>query len=69
MLAAVYLILNSAGLFFLEFLRADETLYFGTLRWSQVVEGIEFAAALLAVAILWTWRKRAAAIGHSGSSS
>jgi phosphatidylglycerol:prolipoprotein diacylglycerol transferase len=69
MLAAVYLALNSAGLFFLEFLRADETLYFGTLRWSQVVEGIEFAAALLAVAILWTWRKRAAATENTGSSS
>jgi phosphatidylglycerol:prolipoprotein diacylglycerol transferase len=68
-LAAVYLLLNSAGLFLLEFVRADETLYFGTLRWSQVVEAIEFAAALLAMVVLWTWHKRAAAIGDSGSGS
>ena len=59
-LAALYLAVNSAGLFFLEFLRADETLYFGTLRWSQIVEAAEFAAALLAVAFLWTRRKRTA---------
>lgn len=68
-LAAVYLLLNSAGLYLLEFLRADETLYFGTLRWSQVVEAIEFAAALLAMVVLWTWRKRAAAVVDSSSGS
>jgi phosphatidylglycerol:prolipoprotein diacylglycerol transferase len=59
-LAAVYLVLNSAGLFFLEFLRADETVYFGTLRWSQLVEAAEFVAALLALSYLWTRRRRAA---------
>ncbi len=60
-LAALYLALNSAGLFFLEFLRADETLYFGTLRWSQIVEAVEFAAAFLAFLAVWARRKRAAA--------
>jgi phosphatidylglycerol:prolipoprotein diacylglycerol transferase len=59
-LGVLYLALNSAGLFFLEFLRADETLYLGTLRWSQAVEAVEFAAALLAVVYLWARRKRAA---------
>jgi phosphatidylglycerol:prolipoprotein diacylglycerol transferase len=62
-LAALYLVLNSAGLFFLEFLRADETLYLGTLRWSQVVEVVEFAAALLALILLRKRYKRAAASG------
>ena len=60
-LAALYLALNSAGLFFLEFLRADETLYLGTLRWSQVVEVVEFVAALQALMFLRTRYKRAAA--------
>jgi len=68
-LFALYLALNSAGLFFLEFLRADETLYFGTLRWSQIVEAVEFAAAFLAVLVLWTRRKRAAAPEPVGPSS
>jgi phosphatidylglycerol:prolipoprotein diacylglycerol transferase len=57
-LAALYLALSSLGLFLLEFLRADETLYLGTLRWSQVVEAI--AAALLALIFLRTRHKRAA---------
>jgi phosphatidylglycerol:prolipoprotein diacylglycerol transferase len=60
-LAALYLALNSAGLFFLEFLRADETLYLGTLRWSQIIEVVEFVAALLALMFLRTRYKRAAA--------
>ncbi|HJX37692.1 MAG TPA: prolipoprotein diacylglyceryl transferase [Anaerolineae bacterium] len=69
-LAALYLALNSAGLFLLEFFRADETLYFGTLRWSQIVEVAEFAAALLAVTLLvWTRRKRAVATEYSSASS
>jgi phosphatidylglycerol:prolipoprotein diacylglycerol transferase len=58
-LAALYLALNSAGLFFLEFLRADETLYLGTLRWSQIVEVAEFVAALLALILLRTRYRRA----------
>jgi phosphatidylglycerol:prolipoprotein diacylglycerol transferase len=69
-LAALYLALSSAGLFLLEFLRADETLYFGTLRWSQLVEVAEFAAALLALILLiWTRRKRAAATSGSSAGS
>ncbi len=69
-LAAIYLALNSAGLFLLEFLRADETLYFGTLRWSQIVQAAEFAAALLAMSLLlWTRSQRAAASDHSGPRS
>lgn len=69
-LAALYLALNSAGLFLLEFLRADETLYFGTLRWSQIVEVGEFAAALLALAVLiGARRKRAAASEPVGSTN
>ncbi|HEM61215.1 MAG TPA: prolipoprotein diacylglyceryl transferase [Chloroflexi bacterium] len=68
-LATIYLALNSAGLFLLEFLRADETLYFGTLRWSQVVEAGEFAAALLAVLLLvWTTRRRTAALERPPST-
>ena len=59
-LAALYLALNSAGLFFLEFLRADDTLYLGTLRWSQMVEVVEFVAALLALTFLRTRCRRAA---------
>jgi phosphatidylglycerol:prolipoprotein diacylglycerol transferase len=59
-LAVLYLALNSAGLFFLEFLRADETLYLGTLRWSQIVEVVELAAALLALVLLRTRYRRAA---------
>ena len=59
-LAALYLALNSAGLFFLEFLRADETLYLGTLRWSQIVEVVELVAALLALVFLRTRYRRAA---------
>jgi phosphatidylglycerol:prolipoprotein diacylglycerol transferase len=59
-LAGLYLALNSGGLFLLEFLRADETVYFGSLRWSQIVEATEFAAALLALVVLvWTRDKRA----------
>jgi phosphatidylglycerol:prolipoprotein diacylglycerol transferase len=68
-LATLYLALNSAGLFLLEFLRADETLYFGTLRWSQILEAVEFAAAFLAVLVLWTRHKRAAAPEPVGPSS
>lgn len=68
-LATLCLALNSAGLFSLEFLRADETLYFGTLRWSQIVEAGEFAAALLAVILITRARpKRTAALEHSSSS-
>jgi phosphatidylglycerol:prolipoprotein diacylglycerol transferase len=67
--AAVYLVLNSAVLFFLEFLRADETVYFGTLRWSQLVEAAEFVAALLALSYLWTRRRRAAAFPSSAATS
>jgi len=68
-LATTYLALNSAGLFLLEFLRADETLYFGTLRWSQVMEAGEFAAALLAVTLLvWLTRRRTATSEHPPSS-
>jgi phosphatidylglycerol:prolipoprotein diacylglycerol transferase len=59
-LAALYLALSSAGLFFLEFLRADETLYLGTLRWSQIVEVAELVAALLALVFLQTRYRRAA---------
>jgi prolipoprotein diacylglyceryltransferase len=59
-LAALYLALSSAGLFFLEFLRADETLYLGTLRWSQAAELVEFTAALLALIFLRTRCRRAA---------
>lgn len=59
LVAALYLVLNSSGLFFLEFLRADETMYFGTLRWSQLLEAAEFVAALLAIPYLWRWRRRA----------
>jgi phosphatidylglycerol:prolipoprotein diacylglycerol transferase len=69
LLAALYLTLNSAGLFFLEFLRADETLYFGTLRWSQVVEALECLVALLTLACLWARRKRAAISQHSSPTS
>jgi phosphatidylglycerol:prolipoprotein diacylglycerol transferase len=68
LVAALYLALNSAGLFFLEFLRADETLYLGTLRWSQIVEALECAVALLAMAFLWIRRKRAANVQHSNST-
>ncbi len=57
--AALYLLLNSAGLFFLEFLRADETLYFGSLRWSQLIEAGEFLIALLVLSYLWRRRTRA----------
>ncbi len=57
--AVIYLLLNSAGLFCLEFLRADETLYFGSLRWSQLIEAGEFIVSLLALAYLWRRRKRA----------
>jgi len=59
LVAALYLILNSSGLFLLEFLRADETIYFGTLRWSQLLEAAEFLAALLAIPYLWRRRRRA----------
>jgi phosphatidylglycerol:prolipoprotein diacylglycerol transferase len=68
LVAALYLALNSAGLFFLEFLRADETLYLGTLRWSQIVEALECAVALLTMAVLWARRKRAANVQHSSST-
>lgn len=57
--AALYLLLNSFGLFCLEFLRADETLYFGSLRWSQLIEAAEFLVALLALSYLWRRHKRA----------
>jgi phosphatidylglycerol:prolipoprotein diacylglycerol transferase len=57
LVAAVYLLLSSSGLFFLEFLRADETVYFGTLRWSQLVEVGEFLVALLAIVYLWRGRQ------------
>ncbi len=69
MVAAVYLVLNSAGLFFLEFLRADETVYFGTLRWSQLVEAAEFVAALLALSYLWIRRRRAATLSSPAATS
>jgi hypothetical protein len=46
-------------LFCLEFLRADETLYFGSLRWSQLIEAAEFLVALLALSYLWRRHKRA----------
>jgi len=68
LVAVLYLILNSAGLFCLEFLRADETLYFGSLRWSQLVEAGEFLVALLALSYLWRTRKRAHA-GETASES
>jgi phosphatidylglycerol:prolipoprotein diacylglycerol transferase len=68
-LAALYLALNSAGLFFLEFLRADETLYLGTLRWSQAVAALECAVALLTMAFLWARAKRAATSSEPGNSS
>lgn len=57
--AALYLLLSSAGLLGLEFLRADETLYFGSLRWSQLVEALEVAVALLALWYLLTRGRRA----------
>lgn len=53
LVAAIYLLLNSSGLFCLEFLRADQTLYFGSLRWSQLVEAVEFLVALLTLSYLW----------------
>lgn len=56
-----YLLLSSLGLFFLEFARADETLYFGILRWSQVVEAGEF---FFATALLYTG-KQARSPGHA----
>jgi len=61
LVAALYLLLNSSGLFCLEFLRADETLYFGSLRWSQLVEAGEFLVALLVLSYLWRRRKKATA--------
>jgi len=60
MVAVLYLLLNSSGLFFLEFLRADETLYFGTLRWSQVAEAGQFTVAVLALLYLRTTSRKAA---------
>jgi phosphatidylglycerol:prolipoprotein diacylglycerol transferase len=57
--AALYLLLNSLGLFCLEFLRADETLSFGSLRWSQLIEAAEFLVALLALYYLWRRHRRA----------
>lgn len=42
-----YLILYSAGRFFIEFLRADSTLVIGSLRFSQVVSIIIFAGGTL----------------------
>jgi phosphatidylglycerol:prolipoprotein diacylglycerol transferase len=68
-LAALYLALNSAGLFFLEFLRADETLYLGTLRWSQAVQALECALALLTMTFLWARTKRAATSRRSSADS
>jgi phosphatidylglycerol:prolipoprotein diacylglycerol transferase len=59
--AAVYLLLSSAGLFCLEFLRADETVYFGSLRWSQLIEAGQFLIALLALSYLWRGRNKAIA--------
>jgi len=59
MVAVLYLLLNSSGLFFLEFLRADETLYFGTLRWSQVAEAGQFIVALLALLYLRAGSRKA----------
>lgn len=61
LVAAIYLLLNSSGLFCLEFLRADETLYFGSVRWSQLVEAGEFLVTLLTLSYLWTRHKKAAA--------
>jgi phosphatidylglycerol:prolipoprotein diacylglycerol transferase len=48
-LALLYLLLSSISGFGLEFMRGDETLYIGLLRWSQVVEIGEF---LLAIGLL-----------------
>jgi phosphatidylglycerol:prolipoprotein diacylglycerol transferase len=59
--AAAYLLLSSAGLLCLEFLRADETVYFGSLRWSQLIEAGQFLIALLALSYLWRGRKKAIA--------
>jgi phosphatidylglycerol:prolipoprotein diacylglycerol transferase len=59
--AALYLLLNSLGLFCLEFLRADETLFFGSLRWSQLIEAGELLVALLALSYLWRRTRRATA--------
>ncbi len=56
--AALYLLLNSVGLFCLEFLRADESLYFGSLRWSQLIEAAEFLVAFLTLSYLWRRRRR-----------
>ena len=67
--AAVYLLLSSAGLFCLEFLRADETVYFGSLRWSQLIEVGEFLIALLALSYLWRGRKKATAPGVLSETS
>lgn len=58
-IAVLYLLLNSAGLFSLEFLRADETVYFGALRWSQLLEAGEFLVALLALIYLRMTRRKA----------
>lgn len=58
LVAGLYLLLNSSGLFWLEFLRADETLYLGTLRWSQLLEAAEFLVALLALTYVWKAAKR-----------
>lgn len=56
-----YLLLSSLALFLLEFARADETLYFGILRWSQVVEVAEL---VLAAALLY-FRKQARSSYHA----
>jgi len=53
LIALLYLLPYSVGAFVFEFTRGDETLYFGPLRWSQIVEAGEFLGALLLFWYLW----------------
>lgn len=58
--ALLYLLCNGVLHFILEFMRADETLYVGPLRWTQIAELAEVVLALIVLVYLRT-RQRALA--------
>jgi phosphatidylglycerol:prolipoprotein diacylglycerol transferase len=58
LISLLYLLLYSLGGFVLEFTRGDETLYLGSLRWSQVMEVGEFLGALVLLWYLWRRNQR-----------
>ncbi len=58
--ALLYLLGNGLGHFLLEFTRADEALYWGLLRWTQIAALAEVAVAIILLAYLWQRRRKKA---------